>query len=189
MKIFYFLVAFLTAIATSFAAKIPSTITKETNISASPQASILIQQSKATPGYAVSALTMQDLQQALGRKLSLKEKVGWYLYKKHLHAEEPTEKAVKKANSNAVLGFVFSLASLLIPPLAFVFYSQILLLFSLLAIPALILSINALVAGRVNPGILTKSNRSLAKAGKIISYIILALIFIVLIMILAYIGG
>jgi len=172
MKIFYFLVAVLAATVTSFAAKIPSTATKEINISKSSQASILIQQTAS--GHALSKSTMKDLQEALGRKLSLKEKIGWYLYKKQFNPEEPTEAAKRKANSNAGLGFALSLVGILA--------------FPLFTIPGLIYSKKALVADKVDPGILTARNYNLATAGKIIGHIGVGLLLAGLVVILIYLG-
>jgi hypothetical protein len=166
-KIFVLFIAVFSIAIASFAAKIPSLEGQEIKISKEPQSSILIEQSEAS----IAALSVNELQQSLGRKLSLKEKVAFYLYKKHFKREEPTEKDIKKANSKAVLAFVFSLAAVFI--------------FPLFAIPALILSANALAAEKVNPGILTKSNHGLAKAAKIICYIQFALTLLLLIVVLA----
>jgi hypothetical protein len=170
-KIFVLFIAVFSIAIASFAAKIPSLEGQEIKISKEPQSSILIEQSEASPRTSIAALSVNELQQSLGRKLSLKEKVAFYLYKKHFKREEPTEKDIKKANSKAVLAFVFSLAAVFI--------------FPLFAIPALILSANALAAEKVNPGILTKSNHGLAKAAKIICYIQFALTLLLLIVVLA----
>ena len=70
----------------------------------------------------------------------------------------------RTANRHAVWGFIFGLASLVI--------------FPLLGIPGLILSNDALNMEKVKPGTLTPRNRKLALAGKILSYIGLAILII-----------
>ena len=172
-KMLCFLVAVLVTLIPSFAAKIPSNATKEINISKSPQASIAIQQTAATSGRSISELTVKDLRKALGRKLSLKEKISWHFYKKHFKQDGPPEVLIRRANTNAVLGFAFSLAGLIV--------------FPLFLIPALILSLSALRAEKVDPGILTKGNYSLANAGKIISLIAIGIYILLLGAIVLYI--
>ncbi len=167
--------ALLVTIITSFAAKIPSNTANEINISKSPQASITIQQTAATSRYSFSDLTVRDLQKSLGRKFSLKEKISWHLLKKQFKPEEPPEALVRKANNHAVLGFVFSLAGILI--------------FPLFLIPGLLLSQKALDADKVDPEILTRTNYGLAKAGKIISYIGLGLLLLAIVIIIAILAA
>lgn len=172
-KTLCFLIATFAAIVISYAAKIPSTANKEINISQSPQASMAVQQTVATSGYTFSEFTLRDFQKSLGRKLSFKEKVSWYLFKKQFKPEGPPEVLIRKANTNAVLGFAFSLAGIII--------------FPLFLIPALILSLSALRAEQVDPGILRGANYGLAMAGKIISYIGIGLIVLTIAIVLAYV--
>lgn len=160
-KILCFLIALLVVIITSHAAKIPSTATKEINISKSPHSSIIIQQTAATSGRSISALTVKDLQKSLGRKLSLKEKISWYLFKKQFKPEGPPEVLIRRANSNAVFGFAFSLAGIILLPVFFI-------VSPLFFIPAILLSLSALRAERVDPGILRGGNYGLAMAGKMV---------------------
>jgi len=114
------------------------------------------------------------LESSLGRKLKLKEKAALRLQSVLPDVRIEDE---RKANNNAVLGFVFAIGGLI-------------LLMPLL-IPGYILSNNALRMDREYPGILTDTNRSLAKAGKIISLvgIILVLALIILIVVLIASGG
>ncbi len=141
-KMLCFLVAVFVTLIPSYAAKIPSSATKEINISKSPQASITIEQTAATSGRSISELTVKDLRKALGRKLSLKEKISWHLFKKQFKADEPTEDAKRKANTNAGLGFVFSLV------------------FPLFAFPGLIFTTKALAIEKEKPGTLSLGNNA-----------------------------
>lgn len=114
------------------------------------------------------------LESALGRKLKLKEKMAL-----RLQSVMPDYKSRydDRANSNAVLGFIFALCGLIV-------------LWPLL-IPGLILSSNALRSEKINPGSLSRGNKDLAKAGKIISLvglIIIALAIIILAIVIASVG-
>ena len=171
-KMLCLLAAVLVTIITSYAAKIPSPISREINISKSPQASITIQ---PAAGSSVSVLTVKDLQMSLGRKLSRKEKISWLILKKQFKQVGPPEALIRKANTNAVLGFVFSLAGILI--------------FPLFLIPGLLFSQSALRADAVDPEILTRTNYRLAKAGKIISYIGLGLLLLGIVIIIAILAA
>jgi hypothetical protein len=123
----------------------------------------------------ISSLSVGKIEQLTGRKMSFKEKVAWFLFKKQIkkhHRKDETPD--KKQNDNAFLGFVFSLVGLLV--------------FPLFAIPGFILSKNAVDAEKETPGTLTKSNYSLAKAGKtlsIITGIMFVLAFILILALLA----
>jgi len=81
----------------------------------------------------------------------------------------------RKANNEALIGFIFSMAGLV-------------LLWPLL-IPGLIISSSALRKERIDPGILEKGNYGLAKAGKIIGIIGLAIIALAIIIIAAVISS
>lgn len=120
-------------------------------------------------------ITYRQLKQVrehqLGRKLRFSERVGlraWVLL------GEPDPLAKKRANSNALLGFIFGLSSLFLA--------------GLLAIPGLILSNQALREERLNPGILQGDRLGFAQAGKIISIVTLALLGLVLLLFFAILG-
>lgn len=101
----------------------------------------------------------------LGRKLKLTERVGlWY----YTHLPQYNDDS-KKANNQALIGFIFGICSLVI--------------FPLLAIPGFILSNSALTKEKITPGILEGGNKGLAKAGLILSilgfvYLILLVVYI-----------
>jgi hypothetical protein len=173
--------AFL-SISITFAAKIPfssgskkaganqTTITN-TNINSTIDGTAQISSVEV-----LKPLTLSDLQTTLGRKLTIKEKVSWWLYKKKFVHIDPSEKEIKNANSNAVLGFVFGILGLV--GLSF-----------LAAIPGLILSNKALAAEKADPGILKSGNSGLAKAGQILSWVGIGLFLITLIYVLAIISS
>jgi hypothetical protein len=111
------------------------------------------------------------LECTLGRKLKFKEKIALRLQPALLSAKGINE---GKANTHAVLGFVFAVAGIII-------------LWPLL-IPAFILSKNALIREKENPGVLTPTNLTLAKIGKIASLvglIILAIAAIIIAIVIA----
>lgn len=112
------------------------------------------------------------LELALGRKLKLKEKMAL-----RVQSVMPDYKSRydDRANSNAVLGFIFAICGFV-------------LLWPLL-IPGLILSNKTLNIEKANPGSLSGSNKDLAKAGKIISIIGLAIIALAIILIAIIIAG
>jgi len=101
----------------------------------------------------------------LGRKLKLTERVGlWY----YTHVPQYNGDS-KKANNQALIGFIFGICSLV--------------LFPLLAIPGFIISNSALTKEKITPGILEGGNKGLAKAGLILSvigfvYLILLIVYI-----------
>ena len=167
----------LFAILTSFAAKLPSSfeqkeevITETNNV-----ASTLDEALKPSSAKAFSQLSVSELQKSLGRRLTLKEKTTWALYKKHLISIEPTEREKKNANTNAILGLVFGILGIVI--------------FPLFAIPGLILSNKALTAEKADPGILAPGNRGIAVAGQITSYVALALIVVAFIIVIAVLAS
>ena len=111
------------------------------------------------------------LELSLGRKLRLKEKMALRI---HSILPDYKSKYDDRANTNALLGFIFALCGLV-------------LLWPLL-IPGLILSNKALRSEKENPGSLSRSNKDLAKAGKIISLvglIIIALAIIIIAIVIA----
>lgn len=112
------------------------------------------------------------LEFSLGRKLKFNEKIALRI---QTLAPNFTPEESHRANNQALLGFIFSICGLLI-------------LWPLL-IPGLIISNNALKSERNNSGILTDSNLSLAKAGKIISIVGLAIIALAVIIIAIVIAG
>lgn len=125
---------------------------------------------------AVANLTVKELQEHLGRKLTMKEKVQWYFAKKLIHkiTNEEEEALAKKARTKAYMGFGFSLAGLL--------------LFPLLAIPGIIFSGNALAFDKEHPGKLGDA-KGFAKAGQIMGWISLALLVIVLILVILFLSA
>jgi Domain of unknown function (DUF4190) len=98
----------------------------------------------------------------LGRRLTLKERLGLWLYK----TQTPKELDAKKANNHAILGLVFGICSIV--------------LFPLFSIPGFFFSQSALRQEKLQPGILEGGNKGLAKAGLILSIIgfVLALLYI-----------
>jgi hypothetical protein len=108
---------------------------------------------------------------SLGRKLKLKEKIALRL-QTSLHTSKAADEG--KANTNAVLGFIFAVAGLFLWP----FF-----------IPGLILSKKALNSEKENPGVLTSTNLTLAKIGKIASLVGLIIIAIAIIVIAIVIGS
>jgi len=166
------------ATTTTFAAKIPcaapgkKAAASET-INATENAKAPVDETaNASFVEALKPLTVTDLQKTLGRKLTIKEKISWWLYQKKLIHIDPSEKEIKNANSNAVLGFAFGILSII--GLSF-----------LAAIPGLILSNKALIAEKADPGILKGGNYGLAQAGQILSWIGLAIFLFTLILVLA----
>jgi len=108
---------------------------------------------------------------SLGRKLKLKEIIALRL-QRVLHFSKETNES--KANTNAVLGFAFAVAGIII-------------LWPLL-IPGIILSRNALNREKQNPGTLTPTNLKLAKIGKVVSIvglIILAIVAVIVAIVIA----
>ncbi len=112
------------------------------------------------------------LETSIGRKLSFKEKLALRIQTSVPRYDNENE---RRANSQAVTGFILSICGLV-------------LLWPLL-IPGLIISNNALLKERVNPGILKNGNYGLAKAGKIIGIVGLAIIIVAIIIIAAILAG
>ncbi|TDH26494.1 hypothetical protein EXU57_10405 [Segetibacter sp. 3557_3] len=106
------------------------------------------------------------------RKLTLREKIGYWFISRKFRKASPDKISAERGNTNAILGFVFACCGLFITPL--------------FAIPGLILSGKAIKLEKTFPGTITKSNHSLAKAGEIMSYIMLGLLAVGLIIISAY---
>lgn len=108
----------------------------------------------------------KSTEKKLGRKLKLTERVGlWYYSHLPQYNGDP-----KKANDQALLGFIFGICSLV--------------LFPLFAIPGYIISNSALTKEKLSPGILENGNKGLAKAGLILSIIG----FVYLILIIVYVA-
>ena len=166
----------LFAILTSFAAKVPSSIDqKKAATETASTNSLPAEIDKESSAKVLSQLSIKDLQTSLERKLTLQEKITWMLFKKHLPRLEPTESEKKRANTNAVLGLVFGILGILV--------------FPLFAIPGLILSNKALLAERVDPGILASGHRGIAVAGQITSYVALALLLLIFIIVIAVLSS
>ncbi|MFN8264493.1 MAG: hypothetical protein U0T11_00340 [Chitinophagaceae bacterium] len=126
--------------------------------------------SKAAPLTYKAQKTVAE--KMLGRKLSLKERMALRIQTAFPRYDKDLE---RKANNEALIGFIFSMAGLV-------------LLWPLL-IPGLIISSSALRKERIDPGILEKGNYGLAKAGKIIGIIGLAIIALAIIIIAAVISS
>lgn len=108
----------------------------------------------------------KSAEKKLGRKLKLTERLGlWYYTHMPQYNGDP-----KKANDQALLGFIFGICSLV--------------LFPLFAIPGYIISNSALTKEKLSPGILESGNKGLAKAGLILSIIG----FVYLILIIVYVA-
>jgi len=110
------------------------------------------------------------IKQLLGRKLTLKEKLAL------LYARTTYKKGIpldtieaKKANSSAIIGFIFSLLGIFI--------------FPLFAIPAYVLCDNMLRKEKKQPGILTPTSKTLAQIGKITAIVTGVLIVLVILLI------
>jgi hypothetical protein len=135
--------------------------------------------SKPTPdkqqSLAITKLTVKELQDHLGRKLTLREKAQFYLAKKLLRATDPEdEELAKKGRSNAYTGFGFGLAGIL--------------LFPLFAIPAVIISNNALAYDKEKPGILGDA-RGFAKAGQIMGWVGIGLLAVGVFFVLLFLAA
>lgn len=110
----------------------------------------------------------KETEKKLGRKLGLFERVGLWYYSKL--AGGPDVDA-SKANNHALTGFILGLCSLTLLPL--------------LSIPGFFFSNSALTKEKLAPGTLSSSNKSLAKAGLILSiigfaYLLLLVLYVVL---------
>jgi hypothetical protein len=141
--------------------------------------SVAASTSKPTPdkqqSVAITKLTVKELQAYLGRKLTLKEKVQFFLAKKLVGATDPEdEELAKKGRRNAYTGFGFGLAGIL--------------LFPLFAIPAIIISNNALAYDKEKPGILGDA-RGFAKAGQIMGWVGIGLLAIGLFVVLLFLAA
>ncbi|MFY7839264.1 MAG: DUF4190 domain-containing protein [Lacibacter sp.] len=100
----------------------------------------------------------------LGRKLGLFERIGLWYYST-LTPEPEFDR--KKANNQALTGFIFGVVGLVLIPF--------------LAIPGFFLAKAALTKEKLAPGTLDPSNKGLAKAGLILSIIGIAYLFILII--------
>ena len=105
----------------------------------------------------------------IGRKLGIFERIGLWYYTK-LTPEPEVDK--KKANNQALTGFILGLCGLILLPL--------------LSIPGFFFSNAALTKEKLAPGTLDASNKTLAKVGLILSIIgffslLLLILYIVLI--------
>ena len=106
----------------------------------------------------------------IGRKLGLFERIGLWYYTK-LTPEQEVDK--KKANNQALTGFILGLCSLIILPL--------------LSIPGFFFSNAALTKEKLVPGTLDATNKTLAKVGLILSiigfaYLLVLILYIVLVL-------
>ncbi|RXK62097.1 hypothetical protein ESA94_03535 [Lacibacter luteus] len=108
----------------------------------------------------------------LGRKLGLFERIGLWYYT--TLTPEP-EFDAKKANNQALAGFILGVCSLVI--------------FPLLAIPGFFLSKSATTKEKLAPGTLEPTNKSLAKVGLILSIIGIVYLFVLIIYIAILIGA
>ena len=135
---------------------------------------------KPVPGVqravSITSVTVKDLQKYLGRKLTIKEKIQFLVTKKLIDITDPEdEELARKGRRNAYTGFGFGLAAILI--------------FPLFAIPAILISNNALAYDKEKPGILGDA-RGFAIAGKIMGWIgvaILALaLYVVMVLLTAW---
>lgn len=112
----------------------------------------------------------------IGRKLSLFERIGLWYYTKI--TPEP-EFDAKKANNQALAGFILGLCSIVILPL--------------LSIPGFFISNAALNKEKLAPGTLESTNKTLAKVGLILSIVgfvyLLVLLLYIIIVIAAYGAG
>ncbi len=112
----------------------------------------------------------------IGRKLGLFERIGLWYYTKI--TPEP-EFDSKKANNQAITGFILGLCSIVILPL--------------LSIPGFFISNAALNKEKLAPGTLDSTNKTLAKVGLILSVVgfvyLLVLLLYIIIIIAAYGAG
>lgn len=113
--------------------------------------------------------TRQSAEKKLGRKLKLKETIGLWFYTKLPDYDKDYK---RKANNQALTGFVLGLCSIVI--------------FPVIAIPGFFISSAALSKEKIYPGVLEGGNKGLAKAGYILSIIgfILLLLYIAYILII-----
>ena len=105
----------------------------------------------------------------IGRKLGMFERIGLWYYTK-LTPEPEVDK--KKANNQALTGFILGLCSLILLPF--------------LSIPGFFFSNAALTKEKLAPGTLDATNKTLAKVGLILSivgfvYLLLILLYIIII--------
>lgn len=114
------------------------------------------------------------IKKLLGRKLALREKLGLLFVRatyKNGILIDPIE--AKKANTNAILGFMFSMLSILFSILG-------IYIFPFFAIPAYVLCNNMLLKEKKQPGLLTSTNKMLAQIGKITAIVIGILIVLLI---------
>ncbi len=100
---------------------------------------------------------VKTIENYLGRRLTLREKITLYLYERKLKRHDAEQdKQTRHANSDALLGLIFSIAGIL---------------FAYFLIPGFILSKRALTLEKRRPGILTKRSLSEAKTGRTVSMV------------------
>ncbi len=117
--------------------------------------------------------TNAEIEQMIGRKLSLKEKIAILINKKELKQQFKNGQLDERANKDAKLGFWLSIAGI------FFLYALI---------PGYIFSQKALKKEKQNPGSLTPSNLRLAEVGKGICVVIGILMVLALIFLIAFIA-
>ncbi|MDB5196484.1 MAG: hypothetical protein JWP88_855, partial [Flaviaesturariibacter sp.] len=110
----------------------------------------------------------KQIAELIGRRLTGKEKLSLWAARRFAEVDEATQ---KKANSRALIGFLLSLAGLLLIPL-------------LPSIAAIVLTNSALKMEREQPGALSK-NKDLAQIGFVIGIIGVAICFLLLLLILS----
>jgi hypothetical protein len=114
----------------------------------------------------------KEIQKLIGRKLTLKEKFALWVGKKY---SEVDEAASKKANSQALIAFLLSLAGFFIIPL-------------FPSIAAIVISSRVLQREKENPGLISK-NKALAQIAQILGIIGVAIVVVAIVVLLAYLGG
>lgn len=114
------------------------------------------------------------IKQLLGRKLTLKEKLGLLFVRAKYKKGIPVDTLeAQNANSNAVFGFVLSMLGLFFFPFL---------------IPGYILSNNVLNLEKKKPGLLTNTNKTLAEIGKVTAIVWGILIVLFLFVIIALVS-
>lgn len=115
----------------------------------------------------------KQIEKLIGRRLTVKEKLGLWAARKMKAVDEAS---IKKANSKALTGFLLSLAGIFVFPL-------------LPSIAAVVLTSSVLKQEKLEPGTLTK-NKDLAQIGLVIGIlgiIIGFLALLLLIILLSYV--
>ena len=113
--------------------------------------------------------------QLLGRRLTLKEKLGLLFVRTKYKKGIPIDTLeAKNANKMATWGFIFSI-------FGYFFFPFI--------IPGYILSNNALKKEKAKPGLLTETNKTLAQIGKVFAIVWAALLIIALFVVIVILSG